>query len=102
MARRRIEPWQRGRCPRADLHFAPGSFRSGDSFRFGESVFAPIQGFVQEDPDRFRGMNVTVTLADGTLFKSTVSAPAPQSINRYAGFGLLNADRATRFAGEED
>ena len=79
------------------IGFAPKSFRSGDSFRFGMSIFAPIQGGTQEDPDRFRGMKMKVTLDDGTIFRSTVFAPQPERINRFAGYGLINADRATRF-----
>jgi hypothetical protein len=83
------------------IDFAPKSFRSGDSFRFGMSVFAPIQGGTQEDPDRFRGMQVDVMLDDGTVFRSTVFAPQPKRINRYAGFGLIDADRATRFEDDD-
>ncbi len=82
------------------ISFAPGSFDAGDSFHWGMSVFNPLQGTTQEDPDRFRNMKVTVQLENGSTFTSYVAAFPKSGINRFTGFGLVNADRATR--GEDD
>ena len=78
------------------LNFAPGSFGAGDAFRFGMSVFTPIEGSTQEDPDRFRGMKITVSMSDGTTATGTVTANAPQAVNRFTGFGLVNAFKAVQ------
>jgi hypothetical protein len=78
------------------ITFAPGSLASGDSFDFGESVFTPIQGSTEEVPDRFRHMTMTVVLDDGTSFSGRVMAFPKLPFNNYTGFGLVNADAATR------
>ena len=80
------------------VNFASGKFGAGDSIRYGMSVFAPIEGSTEEDPDRFRGMTVTVTLDNGKTYSSTVFAAEKERINRFTGHGLVNADAATRAA----
>src|SRR5262249_11621781 len=81
---------------RFTLQFASGAFAKGDAFRFGMSVFAPIEGSTQEDPDRFRGMKITVTMSDGSTSTGAVTANAPQAVNRFTGFGLVNATKAVQ------
>ena len=78
------------------INFAADSFGRGDSFRFGMSVFNALQGTTQEDPDRFRGTVITVTLDDNRTFTGTVFAAPKQAINNFTGFGLVNADAAVR------
>jgi hypothetical protein len=77
------------------ITFAPGTFLGGDSFDFGESVFTPIEGTTQEDPDRFRDMKVTVKLDNGQTFSGQVFAAPKFPFNNYTGFGLVNANKAT-------
>lgn len=77
------------------ITFAPGSLGAGDWFKFGQSLFAPIQGSTQEDPDRLRGMKITTTLDNGKSFSSTVFAGPKFPINNFTGFGLLDANSAT-------
>jgi hypothetical protein len=80
------------------LNFAPGSFKAGESFHFGMSLFNPLQGTTQEDPDRLRGVKLTVTLESGETYNASIYASLPLPINRYTGMGLVNADAATRAA----
>lgn len=81
---------------RFTMMFAPGALTNRESFDFGLSVFNPLQGSTQEDPDRFRDMDVSITLDDGSTWTSKVSAMPKLRINNFTGFGLVNADAATR------
>lgn len=78
------------------ISFAPGSFGRGDSLDFGMSLFTAQAGSTQITPDRLRDMKVTVTLEGGQTFTSTVIAGIKFPINRFTGFGLVNADAAVK------
>ena len=77
------------------LAFAPGKFHAGSSFKFGMSVFNPLQGSTEEVPDRFRGTKVTVTMDDGHTYTAKVQVADRSAWNHYTGFGLVNAAKAT-------
>ena len=79
------------------LQFVPNSFSAGGRFTFGMSVFAPLQGSTPEDPDRFGGMTMTVTLDNGNKYTGTVLAGEPESPNSVTRAGLVNAATATNF-----
>ena len=68
---------------------------AGGWFKFGMSVFNPLQGSTEEVADRFRGTQVTVTLDDGETYTAPLKVGAPDPWNRYTGYGLVNAARAT-------
>jgi len=78
------------------ITFATGTFVGGNSFDWGMSVFANIEGSTEELGDRFRHMTMTVTMEDGTVYNDAVVAMPKLPFNNYTGFGLVNADAATR------
>jgi hypothetical protein len=80
------------------LVFATGRFHGGEFFRFGMSVFSPLQGSTEEDPDRLRGMRITAKLDDGVTFTSVVFADSKLPTNRFTGAGLVNAAAAVQKA----
>lgn len=76
------------------LDFVPGTFLPGGEFSFGLSVYNPLQGSTEEDPDRLRGATVTVTLDDGVSYSGTIKSGALVAHGVFTGAGLVNADKA--------
>jgi hypothetical protein len=73
-----------------------GGFVAGSSLKFGAGAYDAREGFITINGDRFAGATYTVTLDDGHVSKGRFFADQLSSINRFAGFGLVNADKATR------
>jgi hypothetical protein len=80
----------------ATLAFKAGSFKPGEFFHFGTSVYFPKQGSTQEDASRMRDMKVTVTMEDGTVYHGKVTAQGTMGINRWTGAGLVDAAAAVK------
>jgi hypothetical protein len=79
------------------LTFAAGKFGAGDSLTFANFAFPvllPVQ--FEVDADRVEGGQVTVTFSDGTTKTGKFSVAPKLPINSFTGFGLVNADAATR------
>ena len=78
------------------LTFKPGTFGGGDFLTFKNFVFPTFFPFVSEvDADRIEGGTVNVTLDDGSTRTGTLFVAPKQSINKFTGSGLVNADAAT-------
>jgi len=86
----------------ATLAFRQGSFKPGEYFHFGTSVYFPLEGSTLEDADRMRDMKVTVTMEDGTVYHGKVVAQDTMGINRYTGAGLVDAKAAVAAVGKAD
>jgi hypothetical protein len=79
------------------LTFAPGKFGAGDSLTFANFAFPvllPVQ--FEVDADRVEGGQVTVKFSDGTTKTGTYFVAPKLALNSFTGFGLVNADAATK------
>ena len=79
------------------LTFAAGTFGAGDSLTFANFAFPvllPVQ--FEVDADRVEGGQVTVKFSDGTTRTGTYLVAPKLPVNSFTGFGLVNADAATR------
>jgi hypothetical protein len=80
------------------LTFARGKFSGDESFHFGNALYDPRQGSTGIDPDRLRGMRMTVRMDDASTFSSVVRADQKLAVNRFTGAGMVNAAAATHEA----
>jgi hypothetical protein len=62
-------------------------------------TFNPVEDATQIDPDRLRGMTLTVTFDDGSVASDVVAAAPPVGpVNRFTGVGLVDAAAAVQQA----